>query len=306
MPDEIRDSQNPSMSPEKQFEEAIAAARAMKSQEFGSGENAVFAGRGQSIADKKKTKREEMLEKLTELVANRVAEQIGQRIEMLMQPKMSTKVDNASKQESPAGSQPPIQPMASSVPQESRKSIDSIAWPPSPQNAPAGTPGAFPEVGIREANEAEIRPPELRGLGDRLPDAPYGIGRDTKPASLDDAPIKVQEGSSVSFVPPDRPIGGPQLAASRPTPDVGVSPPQHRQQLPVPSLTLEPQGYPNVDVQGGQVAQRSEMMRDYAEANMQLHDAMSMFLGMLLGSINNLTEQLYQTSTALDRQEFSE
>lgn len=310
MTEEKRDEQNPGMDPERQFQEAIAAARAMLSPGFGNGESAVFANKTQDPAEQKKSKREEMLERLTSQITAQVTQQIGQQLASMLQPAMFTRVDKSQGSTDQLQSQQPQQSQQAAPvhqpAQELRRTPDSIAWPPVAQNAPVGTPGALPEVRLQEANEVEIRPPELRGLGDRLPQAPYGIGSSTPAVRLDDVPIRAGEGAAVSFVPQERPIGGPQFAASQPTPDVAVSPQSHRQSLPIPQVTMEPKGNPGLDVQGGQVAQREELMREYAEANMQLHEALSMFVEMMVSSITNLTEQIYQASSALDRQEFSE
>lgn len=306
------EQENIEISREQAFREATAARNAMFSESFGNGDNAVFGYKPGSEttpqSSPKATKRMEMMEKLGGIIAEAIGKQLaalpaaiadamqsGSRGEQFekAQDSLGLRSGGVQKQE-------PVVPVLV----RSQDGGDGIRTESRTDNQPAlrqfsPRTGPVPPA-------SDVRPKELADYPvDMLPKAPMRIGRDIPMRSLDDTPqvpAGIDPVSHASTSP--RPMAGPTVPPATPRAST-----QQNYEIPqfVPSAyhspAADPQGNPRVDNPGGQMGEMTELAREFAESNMAYHDAMRMFVGLMLESMRQLTEEIYQANMALDRQE---
>jgi hypothetical protein len=304
------DQQPQEISREQAFREAMAARNAIASESFGSGDSAVFGNKPSGEASQqaaKPSKREEMMEKLGGIIADAIGRQLAE-----LPAAIAAAISGASHQPA-AMATPAVAPVGGNqkgepvVPtfldsQQGGEAIRSEG-----KQAPSPSLGTYSVRTAPTPTVSDVRPRELAGYPmDMLPQTPLRIGRETPMRSLDEppeVPAGVDPLSTASASP--RPMAGPWTPPNEPRNTGTQSAYQVPQHVPPAyySPAADPQGNPRVDVAGGQAGEMTELVREYSEANMSHHQAMRMFIGMVIESTRQLTEEIYQANAALDRQE---
>lgn len=314
-PDGFEQQKN-EISREDMFREALAARDIMASGDFGSGERAIFGVQSaETKQEQKQSKRMQMVEKLGEIITNGLTQQLAGLPEAIA---------NAIASREKANQQAAIQPTGTGIaPSQEMQpfQLRTVSQAgDAPRTSPVGDSFGYAPTAIKQQSpmrqpqryapaqsepESVVRPKELQGYPvDLLPKTPMRIGREPPMRSLDPEPLQAATSQEMELpVNTPRPMAGPYVppAGPRMQADAGREIPFYVP--PTTHVGTDPQGQPRAEIVGGQLGETSELVREFAEANMAYHDAMRMFVGMMLESVRQLTEEIYQANMALDRQE---